>query len=332
MKSAVRVLFLSAGRRVELLGAFRESARELGLDLSIFAADASPSASPACVFAEEAIRSPLSASVGFDDWLHTTVDSRDIDLVVPTTDHDLLPLSRLGVLNPENAGCFVVSTLAAIETCRDKLRTMNAARGSDLLKVPASSFLSAVESSNLQFTEGPLVLKPNNGSSSVGLHFVDSLNQAAQIIPADQWPTYLVQERVSGPEYTVSCFRSFETGKLYSSVAHERIRTRSGEVSHGVTREIPEIDLISAHLVANIPGLRGPFCYQVIKENGSYYLIEINARFGGGYPLAHRAGLKSAEFLLRKAAGLPEVESVEITPNLEMLRYDSSVFQTVQPS
>lgn len=56
-------------------------------------------------------------------------------------------------------------------------------------------------------------------------------------------------------------------------------------------------------------------------------VFEINARFGGGYPLADQAGGRFAESLLARVAGLPECASDHWREGVTMVRYDSAVFR-----
>jgi carbamoyl-phosphate synthase large subunit len=84
---------------------------------------------------------------------------------------------------------------------------------------------------------------------------------------------------------------------------------------------------IAQRLPAALPGAYGPMCYQaVVDEAGRAAVFEINARFGGGYPLAHAAGARFTQWLIEDALDLPSSASSEWTDGLMMLRYDAAVF------
>jgi carbamoyl-phosphate synthase large subunit len=57
-------------------------------------------------------------------------------------------------------------------------------------------------------------------------------------------------------------------------------------------------------------------------------VFEINARFGGGYPLAHQAGATFSQWLLEEVAGLPATANDRWQDGVLMLRYDSAVFSS----
>jgi carbamoyl-phosphate synthase large subunit len=63
------------------------------------------------------------------------------------------------------------------------------------------------------------------------------------------------------------------------------------------------------------------------RSDGAPALFEINARFGGGYPIAHHAGATFTKWLLEEAAGMPSSANNEWRSGVRMLRYDQAVFR-----
>jgi carbamoyl-phosphate synthase large subunit len=55
-------------------------------------------------------------------------------------------------------------------------------------------------------------------------------------------------------------------------------------------------------------------------------ILEINARFGGGYPLAHRAGAPFTQWLLEEATDRSSSAHDDWRPGVTMLRYDEAIF------
>ena len=66
-------------------------------------------------------------------------------------------------------------------------------------------------------------------------------------------------------------------------------------------------------------------------QHGRIEVIEINARFGGGYPVAHFAGANFIKCLLQEMhhEGLSD-EALNWTPGTVMLRWDDAVFTTAE--
>jgi carbamoyl-phosphate synthase large subunit len=137
---------------------------------------------------------------------------------------------------------------------------------------------------------------------------------------------YLVQEMWDGAEYTVNLFFDQE-GDLRCAVPHRRIEVRSGEVSKGRTERVPALMNAAHQLAAALPGARGPLCFQaIVRPDGSFAVFEINARFGGGYPLAHHAGATFTRWLLEEALCSPCTAHDNWREGVTMLRYDAAVF------
>jgi carbamoyl-phosphate synthase large subunit len=74
-------------------------------------------------------------------------------------------------------------------------------------------------------------------------------------------------------------------------------------------------------------GLRGAVCFQAIMTSSGPKVFEINARFGGGYPLAHAAGATFGKWLIQEALGMKCEASDEWENGVLMLRYDSAVYK-----
>jgi carbamoyl-phosphate synthase large subunit len=76
-----------------------------------------------------------------------------------------------------------------------------------------------------------------------------------------------------------------------------------------------------------LPGCRGPLNFQgFLDASGGVRLTEINARFGGGYPLTHAAGARFPEWLLMERMGRPIPRDFQDwRPDTVMLRYDMEI-------
>jgi carbamoyl-phosphate synthase large subunit len=110
-------------------------------------------------------------------------------------------------------------------------------------------------------------------------------------------------------------------------VPHQRIETRGGEVSKGVTRKDSNLIDLAGSIAEKLPGARGALNVQCfLDSSGEIKVIELNARFGGGFPLANRAGAKFPRWMLESLLGIPSTTTSEWQDNLLMLRYDAAVF------
>jgi carbamoyl-phosphate synthase large subunit len=130
-----------------------------------------------------------------------------------------------------------------------------------------------------------------------------------------------------GEEHTVNMFFDMR-GQLRAVVPHLRIETRAGEVSKAETVRDSQLTAIGWRLGAILEGARGVLCFQTMRRaTGEPVVFEINARFGGGYPIAHRAGACFSKWLLEETADLPSSANDDWKSGVRMLRYDAAVFK-----
>jgi carbamoyl-phosphate synthase large subunit len=317
------VLLSSAGRRVGLLECFRRSAEEIALPLRILAADLAPHLSAACAKADGAFEvHPCSHSEFVQDLVSLCAREK-IDLIIPTIDPELQPLAANTERFASLSTTVVVSNPDVIALARDKLLT--AQFFADIgVPTPRTATVKELRTS-LEEWKFPLILKPNFGSSSIGVAHIHDVREA-QRIPAGLEDD-VVQEHCAGIEYTVNMF--FDGSGLRCAVPHRRIEVRAGEVSKGRTERIPSLLAIAEKIGRALKGRAfGALCFQaILDENQQPTAIEINARFGGGYPLAHSSGATFTKWLLEIAAGRVCSAHDNWRENVLMLRYDAAVFR-----
>ena len=322
--NVVRILFTSAGRRVELTRCFRRAAEKLGLRAEIHACDLEPELSAACLEAEAAFQVPRCTAPDYVERLLDHCAREKIDLLVPTIDTELDVLSRARELFAELGTMVHVSAPGVIDVVRDKERTI-AVLAEAGVPVPRTARIEDVRADPAGWNF-PLFAKPVGGSASRG---IGVLRSAAEI-RADYPEPMLVQELLRGPEYTINMYLDAR-GRMRSAIPHLRISTRAGEVEKGCTVRDPRMIAIAGQIAAALGregGAEGVLCFQLIDDpDAGPRVFEINARFGGGYPLADHAGGRFAESLLARVAGLSECASDHWREGVTMVRYDSAVFR-----
>lgn len=318
-RRSLTMLVSSAGRRVELLQAFRASAAELGIALTVFASDLDPDMSAACRLADGRFAMPRADSADFIPTLLKRCAEHRIDLVVPTIDTELQALSEAIDLFAAIGTRVAVSAPDFVAMARDKAATAGALAQAGL-PTPRTAMLADVRADPAGWTF-PVMVKPNHGSAGRSI----SIAKTVDDLPRHEAEPLIVQELLVGAEYTINMFFDC-TGKARCVIPHHRIRTRAGEVEKGVTERREDLCAIGWQLAERFTGVRGTICFQAIITPQGPFVFEINARFGGGYPLAHEAGAQCAKWLLEEVAGLPSTAGDEWHSGVTMLRYDAAVF------
>jgi carbamoyl-phosphate synthase large subunit len=281
-----------------------------------------PDLSAACQIADIAVTAPPARSPAFVEATLAVCKEHGVSLLVPTIDTELAALSNAREQFASIGTLVAVSALPVVQLARDKLATASWMRSAGLCS-PASAPLRAVRSDPAR-VGWPAIIRPLDGSSSKGLYSARSIQDLQDHGAAEQ--TYFAQTQIFGVEYTVSIFFD-QSGVLRGVVPHRRIEVRSGEVSKGETDRHPALMEAGEKIGRKLEGARGVLCFQaILTEDGDAFVFEINARFGGGYPLAQRAGAPFAKWLLQESLGQPVDYTFAWRSGVRMLRYDAAVF------
>ncbi|MGB3797451.1 MAG: ATP-grasp domain-containing protein [Alteraurantiacibacter sp.] len=316
----LKMLVTSAGRRAGLIECFRVSAARMGLALEIHACDLHPELSAACALADAKFTAPRCTDPDYSPALRNYARENGIGLIVPTIDTELQPLAAARADFAAMGTYLHVSSEEVIDIVRDKKRTMDVLERAGV-PVPRTARLEDFLSDPAGW-EWPLFVKPVSGSASRGVELIQNIEALDRKFDEPM----LVQQLLRGDEYTINLFCD-EDGAMRAAIPHLRISVRAGEVEKGRTVRRDDFETIARNLAAAMPGARGVLCFQLFDDPDlGPRVIEINARFGGGYPLADRAGGHFAENVLRTAIKQPLVDCHDWQDGLTMLRYDNAVF------
>ena len=314
------VLITSVGRRVALVRAFREALAAVGGG-RVVAADVSRSAA-ALHEADAGFCVPPCDSPEYVPALIDICRHEDAVLVVPTTDREQPAIAAgraafaaAGVLLAASGNPTVVIAADKCATARFFAREgIPSPRVFDLERALAGT-------DDVRF---PVVLKPRFGSGSIGVQTVTDVE--ALRFYARRVPHPLLQEHVAGDEYTLDVLVSPE-GRAVCVVPRRRLEIRAGEIAKGYTVHDEALEWWGRRIAERLPEAFGPLTLQCFRRpDGSLAFIEVNARFGGGFPLAWRAGADFARWLLEWALGLPSTATVGWREHIAMLRYDDALF------
>ena len=318
----MNVLISSGGRRVALANCFRESLADLGIQGRVIAIDAVPYSSIAN-FVDAFYTVPCCTDPSFIPVLTQICERENVDLIVPTIDSELSVYAAVNENFRLRGTTIAVSAQETIDISRDKTLTHSWLSANGFM-APRQSTPDDVLAHSSDW-DLPLIVKPNGGSASVGVHVLDSFEALA--LSSRATGGLIVQELIAGQEHTVNVFVN-GSGKCVCAVPHMRLEVRCGEVSKAMTVKNPALMRTVTRLVEALPGAYGTLNVQCfVTAQNDIQIIEINARFGGGYPLAHMAGAKFTRWLIEDTLGSgPQAPYEDWTDGLLMLRYDEAVY------
>jgi carbamoyl-phosphate synthase large subunit len=312
-----KLLFTAAGRRVELIQAFRQSFSNHNIDLQIITTDLNPKLAPACYFADVSYELPRCNEAHYFDTLQEICRRERVDLLIPLYEPEFLILShhrdelkKLGIT-------LLLSSEPALKTALDKWETFNFFTANNF-QTPKTTLDNSVWKED----DLPVLVKPRCGMGAQGITSIHCLDQLQTLKPDSG---VLYQQYVSGIEYTLDILADFN-GKVVAVVPRERLEVRSGEVSKSKTVKRTDLIAMGRQIVETL-GVIGPVTIQCIDTGEAVYWIEINPRFGGGVPLTIAAGVDYPYLLYQMAKGESVAPLIgRFKDNLTMLRYDQAVY------
>lgn len=312
------ILITSAGKRVVLVQIFQRTLKDLGLDAKVYTTDMKPEMAPAGIVSDGCIKvSRCTADCYIEELLQICKD-KNIGVIIPTIDTELLILSQNKQRFEENGIGLAVSDNEFIKVCRDKRNTEEFFAKLDIA-VP-----KALDKYHPVF---PMFAKPYDGSLSTNLHVIRKQEELTKDILED--PKLIFMEYIDKQEYkefTVDMYYG-KDDKVKGIVPRERIEIRAGEINKGITRKNYILQFLKERMDC-LPGVRGCICIQLFyrETDNDIKGIEINPRFGGGFPLSYYAKANFAEYVIREYLLGESVDYSDAwLDNTLMLRYDNDV-------
>jgi len=309
----INVLITSAGRRVSLVKSFQETLKKFFNRGKTYTCDMNPYLSSACQFSDGFLKVPKVTDKEYLPILKEFCIKNNISIIVPTIDTELHILASVKDEFLEDGILIAVSSKELCETFYLKSSTEKffIENGFDTPKI-----IKDINKSNY-----PIFAKLNNSSCSVGAQIVYT-PEIAKVLSQDK--NYIFQEFIDGDEYTVDVFIDSK-GKVISIVPRLRIEVRAGEVSKAKTVKDKKIINEVKKLCNFLDGAYGCLTIQLFKTDSRIVFIEVNPRFGGGYPLSYLSGANFAKYLIEDFIGKDLEYNEEWKSGNIMLRYDAEV-------
>lgn len=297
----MNILFTCAGRRTYLLKYFKENM--LHGD-KVVATDMQLSA-PALQVADIKIQVPAVYAPQYIDVTLEICKKYAIDALISLNDLELPILAAQKARFEELGVTVIVSDPQVIDVAFDKYQTVQWVE-SHGLKAPKSyvnikDVKLALEHGDIHF---PLFLKPRWGSGSIGLETVEDMEELeivygllyrkikktilATASVGDEY--ILIQEKLTGNEYGLDVINDLEGNNVAVSVK-QKLAMRAGETDKAVTVDLPEVREIGTTLGQNLGHIGNLDVDIMRRDNGDYCILELNPRFGGGFPFSYEAGV-----------------------------------------
>jgi carbamoyl-phosphate synthase large subunit len=310
----MNILFTCAGRRNYLINYFKEALAGTG---KVFAADMDLTA-PALVDADVAIQVSNIYSATYIDEILELSKKHKINAIISLNDLELPILAEHKWKFTAQDVQVIVSDTNVIDIAFDKYKThqflLDIGLNSPKTYISLSEAKQAITNGELTF---PLIVKPRWGSASIGLDFPESLEEldlAYQLqtiklkksilniaSESDSEHAILIQEALPGDEYGLDIVNDFQ-GNHFGTFTKKKLKMRSGETDKAVSIIDERFNEIGEKIGKNLKHIGNADC-DVFLVNNKLYVLEINPRFGGGYPFSHEAGVDLVSIYLEWLKG-----------------------------
>jgi carbamoyl-phosphate synthase large subunit len=333
----MNILLTCAGRRSYLVAYFKQALAGRG---RVLACDCCAGAA-ALAEADGAFVVPPVDHPGYFRALLALCREHAVGLLLPLND---LELARLAEQAPRfrEAGTFpVVATPAVTATCLDKWATFEFLTAAGL--PTPETFLSpadarrALERGAIRF---PLLIKPRWGSGSIG---VEGVEDERELDLAYAWARLrlgrtvlarmsaasdaglVIQECVRGQEYGLDVVNDLE-GRYAATFVRRKLAMRAGETDRAETVHDERLERLGRALGERLGHVGTLDCDVMVTERGGH-VLDLNPRFGGGYPFSHEAGADLPATLIAWAVGEePDPAWLRPRPGVVAAKCDHLVF------
>lgn len=309
----MNILFTCAGRRTYLLKYFKENLSEGD---KVVATDMQLSA-PALQVADVKLQVP---AVYDPEYVSITLDicrEQKIDALLSLNDLELPILAENKVRFEELGVKVIVSSPEVIDIAFDKYKT---AKWVESLGLVAPKTYVRLEDAKRALAAGeiefPLFMKPRWGSGSIGLESIADMEELdiyynllmkkikrtilATASVGDEY--IMIQEKLTGSEFGLDIMNDLD-GKHVAVAVKQKLAMRAGETDKAITVDLPEVREMGRK-IGEALGHIGNLDVDIMQRaDGAYCVLELNPRFGGGFPFSYEAGVNMPKAIIQWVKG-----------------------------
>jgi carbamoyl-phosphate synthase large subunit len=281
---------------------------------------------------------PMLTDPSYIDVLLAICRRHCVRLLISSHDLELQSLARNRDRFLEVGTIPVVSVLEVADRCLDKWESLKFLKACDV-ESPATypSLADVREALARGEVTFPLVIKPRWGTTSIGMEYVDDLEElelayslARKRIPrtclremsaADPERSILIQKRLCGQEYGLDVVNDLE-GRYVCTWVKRKLTMRAGQTDRAITVKSARLERIGEIIGRELGHIGILDCDVMVTEEGCY-VLDLNPRFGGGYPFSHMAGANlPAAVVAWASGGQPDADWLQVRPDIMTCKSD----------
>lgn len=319
----MNILFTCAGRRTYLLKYFKEN---MSAGDKVFATDMQLSA-PALQVADVKLQVPAVYDPEYVNITLNICKEHKIDALLSLNDLELPILAENKDRFEELGVKVIVSDPAVIDIAFDKYKT---AQWVESLGLNAPKTYVRLEDCKKALASGeidfPLFMKPRWGSGSIGLESIADMEELdiyynllmkkikktilATASVGDEY--IMIQEKLTGKEFGLDIINDLNGNNVAVSVK-QKLAMRAGETDKALTLDLPEVREMGKKIGESLKHIGNLDVDIMQRANGDYCVLELNPRFGGGFPFSYEAGVNLPKAIIQWVKG-EDVDTTILQP------------------
>ena len=290
-------LILAAGTRNKIVQYFKSVFNGIG---TVIATDSS-NLSPAIYDADKFYIVPPITEPGYVDLILDICKKEKVNGVLSLIDPELSLLAENEEKFKAIGTTVIGSSYDLCEMALDKIQMYQwlVAHGYNCARswMDKEEFYKAVDARKVVY---PVFVKPARGSASISISKVYD-KETIDILFAHE-DGLMIQEFLNGQEIGADVYTDMISGEVVSIFTKKKIKMRAGETDKAVSFKDPALfELIEKFIFE--AGYRGQIDIDIFDIDGTYYISEVNPRFGGGYPHAYESGCDHIKLILENLNG-----------------------------
>ncbi|MBD5531507.1 MAG: ATP-grasp domain-containing protein [Lachnospiraceae bacterium] len=331
----MNLFITSAGRRGYIVEYFKEV---IGNEGKVYVGNSS-SLSAAFFYADGQIMTPLIYDSAYIPFLIDFCQKNQIDFLISLFDIDLFVLAQNKEKFKEIGTEVIVSEPQVVDRCNDKWKTYLFCKENGIST--AKTYLnpeevySDLEKNTLLF---PMIIKPRWGMGSIAMFEAENRKELELLYEKckrDIQRSYLkyeaafdldhcviIQQKLTGAEYGVDIINDLN-GNYCGNVVRKKYAMRSGETDCAAVVRDEAVSHFAERL-GKCSGHIGNMDVDVFVDKGEVCLLEMNARFGGGYPFSHLAGVNLPKAIVKWLKGEALTDELTVKEYNRIIQKDIS--------
>lgn len=319
----MNILILSAGTRNKVVQYFKRAMAGKG---NVVATDMSPLA-PAVYEADKFYQVPRMTEPGYIDVIFDICKKEQITGVLSLIDPELSLLAEHTQQFRELGVTVIGSAYDLCERALDKMQMYRwlCDRGYACARsyTDKEAFYADVQAGKITY---PVFVKPVRGSASIAISKVHD-RETVELLFAHS-DNLMIQQFLDGQEIGADVYIDMVSGEVVSIFTKKKLVMRAGETDKAVSFKDEKLfDLIRRFVKES--GWRGQIDIDIFDVNGTYYISEVNPRFGGGYPHAYESGCDHMTMILNNLQGTANADTVgDYEAGICMMKYNEVMIKS----